>query len=63
MTEKELLYMEDAVSHQDIIISVCEDAVNNIEDEDIKSFISNEIEKHNSIKEGLISLLEAKANE
>ena len=63
MTEKELLYMEDAISHESIIISICEDIEEKLEDEDFKNFISAEIEKHESIKEGLINLLEAKANE
>ena len=63
MTQKELLYFEDAFSHESIIISICEDMVNNLEDEDLKSFIESEIEKHNSIKENLLSLMEEKANE
>ena len=63
MTEKELLYLEDGVSHEDIIISICEDIKDNLEDEDLKDFITTEIDKHNSIKEGLINLLEVKANE
>ena len=63
MTEKELLYLEDAVSHESIIISICEDMEEKLENEDLKSFITSEIERHNKTKEKLMNLLEAKANE
>lgn len=63
MTEKELLYMEDAVSHETIIISICEDITEKLEDEELKNFFKREIEKHQSIEEGLKNLLEAKINE
>ncbi len=63
MTQKELLYFEDATSHEDIIISICEDMMENIEDEDLKSFIDSEIDKHTSIREKLLSLMEGKVNE
>ena len=35
----------------------------NIEEENLKSFISDEIEKHSTIKEDLLSLMEEKENE
>ena len=63
MTEKELLYLEDAVSHESIIISICEDMEEKIEDEDLKSFITSEIEKHTSIKDELMNFMEEKVNE
>lgn len=61
MTEKELLYLEDAVEHQRIIISILENM--NFEDEDLKAFKEDEIKNHEQVKEGLLNLLEAKANE
>lgn len=63
MTEKELLYFEDAISHEDILISICEDISEKLEDEELKEFISNEVEVHNSIKKNLKDKLEEKVNE
>ncbi len=63
MTEKELLYFEDAVSHEDILISICENIKENLEDEELKDFISKEVEKHNNIKKNLMDKLEEKVNE
>ena len=63
MTQKELLYYEDAVSHEQILISVCEDMQENFEDEELKSFAEQEISTHTSIKERLLNLMEEKANE
>ena len=63
MTQKELLYLEDAIGHEEAIISVCENEIDNIEDESIKSFVESEIDKHNDIKEELFNLLEEKTNE
>ncbi len=63
MTQKELLYFEDAIGHEANIISICEDTVSKIEDEELVSFMQNEIDIHKSMKEKLISLLEEKAHE
>ncbi len=63
MTQKELLYFEDAIGHEDVIIKVCEETMNKLEDESLKSFINDEIDTHTSMKEKLLNLLEEKANE
>ena len=63
MTQKELLYFEDAVEHESILVSICEDMESNLQDEDLKSFITSEKEKHSSIKDDLLSLMEGKVNE
>lgn len=63
MTQKELSYVEDAIGHEKTIISVCEDTVNNLEDEDLVSFMNSQIQNHMSRKEKLMSLLEEKSNE
>lgn len=63
MTQKELSYVEDAIGHETTIISVCEDTVNNLEDEDLVSFMNSQIQNHMSRKEKLMSLLEEKSNE
>ena len=63
MTQKELLYLEDAVGHEENIIAVCEDTIGRLSDENLISFLSNEVEKHKSMKNKLINMLEEKSNE
>ena len=57
MTQKELLYLEDAIGHEDVLIKICEEAVNNLDDEDLVSFIDGELGKHMNMKEKLISFI------
>ena len=63
MTQKELLYVEDAVEHERIIIEIIEDMTNLLEDESLIDFISKEKKKHSSMKEKLISIMEECTNE
>ena len=44
MTQKELLYIEDAIEHESTIISVCEDMIDNLEDEGLVSFMEEQLE-------------------
>ena len=63
MTQKELLYVEDAIGHEKSIITICEETLKNLQDESLKSFIESEIQKHTSMKEKLMNQLEVKSNE
>ena len=63
MTEKELLYFEDAIGHEKNIVSILNQSVNMVTDEDIKSFLNSEITKHKSIENDLMNMLGGKANE
>ncbi len=63
MTQKELLYIEDAVGHECTIIKILEDTINNITDEALVSFLQTEEEKHQNTKQNLMNLLEECANE
>lgn len=63
MTQKELLYLEDAANHEKSIISIISETLNNLKDEKLISFMKQELEKHNKLKENLINMLEVKANE
>lgn len=63
MTQKELLYLEDAVGHEDNIIKIVEDMIENLSDEKLTSFMQEELNSHMSIKNELINLLEVKVNE
>lgn len=63
MTQKELSYVEDAIGHEENIIKIINELLNNLEKEELISFIKNEIDKHTTIKENLMNLLEDKNNE
>ncbi len=62
MTQKELLYVEDAIEHESIIIKILEDTKNKLDDEKLISFIDTNINTHTTMKENLINKLEEKAN-
>ena len=63
MTQKELAYVEDAIRHESTIISVLEEAEQTLQDESLVDFVRENKEKHSSMKEELMNLLEEKANE
>ena len=63
MTQKELLYYEDAIGHESSIITILNDNLKLLESEELKTFLESEVDKHQTIKENLITLLEEKANE
>ena len=62
MTQKELLYVEDATSHEDVIIKVCEETVQYLKDENLISFMKEELKKHENTKQNLLEMLEVKTN-
>jgi hypothetical protein len=59
MTQKELLYLEDAYNHEKNII----DIYNNLEMEVVEDFISKELKRHELMKNKIKKLLEMKAND
>ena len=63
MTQKELSYVEDAIGHETNIISIASDFSEKLDDEELVSFMEEEIENHTSMKERLLNLLEEKTNE
>lgn len=63
MTDKELLYVEDAIGHEENIIAICEDEISNFKDKALVNFLKKEVKKHTSMKEKLINMLEVKSNE
>ncbi len=63
MTQKELLYLEDAIGHEKSIISIIEESIKNLENEDLVSFMENELNCHTEKKKHLLNMLEVKANE
>ena len=63
MTQKELAYVEDAIGHEKNIISIIDETINNLENEDLIDFLNDELEVHKETKEKLLNMLEVKANE
>ena len=63
MTEKELLYFEDAIGHEKNLISICEESINMLEDGEVISFLESEKERHNVLLNKLMNVLEDKDNE
>lgn len=63
MTQKELLYYEDAINHEDTLIKMCDLSSQNLNDETLVTFMNEEKEIHQKLKEQLINLLEVKSNE
>ena len=63
MTQKELLYVEDAYLHEKNIIDICNQLIDTFDEEDISTFITKECKKHNIMLEKLEKLLKEKANE
>lgn len=62
MTQKELLYFEDAIGHEKNIISIIEDALKSLQDEKLISFMNEQLNSHQNMKEKLMNMLEVKAN-
>ena len=63
MTQKELLYIEDAIGHECSMISILEDSISTLDDNKLISFMKKELNMHNTLKEKLMNVLEKKANE
>ena len=63
MTQKELLYVEDAIQHECTMITDCTKAIDLVTDENLKNFLNEQVENHTQTKERLINLLEEKSNE
>ena len=63
MTQKELAYVEDAIGHENNIIKICTETVNNLQDENLINYINNQKEGHLALKEKLMNMLEGKVNE
>ncbi|MBR1416641.1 MAG: hypothetical protein IJ572_02360 [Bacilli bacterium] len=62
MTQKELNYIEDAISHEDNIIKILESTLDYLKDESLISYFKSEIKSHTTLKEKLISMMEDKQN-
>lgn len=63
MTQKELAYVEDAIGHENNIISICKETIKNLQDQNLITFLEGELNNHVSMKNRLMDMLEAKSNE
>lgn len=57
MTQKELLYVEDAIAHEVNTSSIIEQTILLLTDKNLKTFMKNELKKHQMIKTKLTNLL------
>lgn len=58
MTQKELLYIEDAIHHEENTIKIIDYFIDSLSSDEIVSFMQKESKKHSKIKNNLINLLE-----
>ena len=63
MTQKELLYIEDATRHEKTIISILHETIKLLSNDDLVSFLEKEEEKHCAMKEKLMDCLKENCNE
>ena len=63
MTQKELLYVEDAIGHEKTIIENIQDYINCLQDENLIDFMKKELKNHEREQKDLIKLLESETNE
>lgn len=63
MTQKELLYLEDAINHEENLIKYLEDSVSKLDNENIISFFKDEIKTHENICKKQIEEMRGLSNE
>ena len=63
MTQKDLLYMEDAIGHETNLINICNYYLEIGEDKNIIDFIKHQIKKHSNIRTKLLNTMKELANE
>ena len=59
MTQKELLYVEDAIGHEQNVGQIVSETINMLEDKNLQAFLKSELKKHQAIEEKLMNLLES----
>ena len=57
MTTKELLYVEDALGHEQYFQTHCQQAVNQIQDAELKNCVQQMVQKHQQIFQSFSGLL------
>ena len=49
MSPKELLYIEDALGHEQFLKTQCQDTANNLQDGELKNYVSQLVMKHDQL--------------
>lgn len=63
MSQKELLYVEDGINHERMVISYLNDSIEKIEDKNLKNFLQKEVKNHEKLEKNLLKVLEVSTNE
>ncbi len=63
MTQKELLYVEDAIEHEKAMIAYLQDMKNKLQKESLVAFTAKEIKMHQEQEKDLTKLMEVQSNE
>ena len=58
MTQKELLYVEDSINHEKVIIDCINNIIDTLDDEDSIDYMNNELKIHEKINNKFMNLLE-----
>ena len=62
MTQKELLYLEDAIKHEQNLVEICDSTIKNLKDDELKDFIKSQQKTHKTIEKKLLKLMEDEIN-
>ncbi len=57
MSPKELLYIEDALNHEKFLKTQCQQAMQGLQDPDLKAFVQQLMDKHKQIFNQLYQLV------
>ena len=58
MTQKELLYIEDAINHEKSLSSICTESASFLDDSTLIDYLLNESKKHEAMEKKLKKKLE-----
>lgn len=57
MTNKELLYIEDALGHEKFLKSKCMETAEKIQDSELKTFVENMADRHSTMFNNFYNIL------
>lgn len=63
MTQKECLYVEDAIGHEQVMIQVLTEGEKQLQEKALKNYVNEEIKTHKQIIKELKKVLEESRNE
>ena len=59
MTQKELLYVEDAIGHEQNVGQIVMETIHLLQDKSLQTFLKSELKKHQATLAKLMNLLES----